>query len=143
MWSRALNKSVNLCKFRAVSSFVKGEPEGPVVKTEIPGPKSKKIAFRIEHAETVQLFSNYDKSIGNYLVDADDNVLLDTYTQISSVPLGYNHPELLKVFNDQHNLKCLINRPALGGLRNVLNEISPGLPNLTTMMCGSCANEYI
>lgn len=44
----------------------------------------------------------------------------------------------------------MINRPALGifpgeywpnKLKNVLLSISPGLPNVMTMMCGSCSNE--
>lgn len=67
------------------------------------------------------------------------------------MPLGYNHPDMLKVFSSESNLKTLINRPALGvfpgedwpdKLQHVLMPIAPkGLPCITTMMCGSCSNE--
>ncbi|KAG5899126.1 hypothetical protein JTB14_021625 [Gonioctena quinquepunctata] len=134
-------------------SLVPGEPDGPCVRTELPGPKTQKLFKDLEKVQflgSIQYFGDYDKSIGNYIVDADNNVFLDTYTQIATVPIGYNHPELLKAFSDEHNLKCLVNRPSLGSfpgidwpsrMEHLLREMSPCLPNITTMMCGSCSNE--
>ena len=47
---------------------------------------------------------------------------------------GYNHPALLKAFDNPHDLKALVNRPALGvypatdwaeRLTNVLLSVAP------------------
>ncbi|XP_065199488.1 4-aminobutyrate aminotransferase, mitochondrial-like [Planococcus citri] len=140
--------------YRFVSSFEGLEPAGPSVKTEVPGPKTKSYIERlskIQQSNSVQLFGDYEKSIGNYFVDVDGNVLLDVYMQISSIPIGYNHPEIIQALQKLDNVKAVVNRPALGyfpgadwihKLENVLLNVAPkGLNHVTTMMCGSCSNE--
>ncbi|CAH2073992.1 unnamed protein product, partial [Iphiclides podalirius] len=140
--------------FRYSSISTECEPEKPCIRTPVPGPKTQQLFKELnslQQAGAVQLFADYDKCIGNYFVDADGNTFLDAFTQISSIPIGYNHPKLMNIFNDQHNLKQLINRPAIGVfpssnwpemLKSVLMSVAPrGLNCIATMMCGSCSNE--
>jgi len=106
----------------------------------------------IQHTHSIQFFVDYDKSYGNYIVDADGNVLLDMYTQIASAPLGYNHPSFVKALYDPANMSVFINRPALGNLppkdwpkrlQNALLDIAPtGMKNVQTMGCGACSVEH-
>jgi hypothetical protein len=37
---------------------------------------------------TGHFFADYGKSLGNYVVDADGNVLLDVFSQIASLAVG-------------------------------------------------------
>lgn len=67
------------------------------------------------------------------------------------MPLGYNHPALIEAAKSDAWTSALINRPALGiapdvswpsTLRDVFMSVAPkGLNQITTLMCGSCANE--
>ncbi|XP_023328158.1 4-aminobutyrate aminotransferase, mitochondrial [Eurytemora carolleeae] len=138
---------------QAASQLVK-EPEEPKMLTEVPGPKSKELhsqLSKMQMMDSVHFFADYDKSFGNYLVDVDGNVMLDLFTQISSIPIGYNHPSLLSAFDSDSAMRALVNRPALGvypgadwvqQLSQVLLSVAPkGLDQITTMMCGSCSNE--
>lgn len=133
-----------------------GEPKKPSLVTEIPGPTTARLLKELSDVQqtgSVQLFADYEKSVGNYLVDVDGNTLLDVYMQISSMPLGYNHPAMLKALANPVNQRILANRPALGvfpgrdwpgKLKDVLlrkGVAPPGLSHITTMMCGSCSNE--
>jgi 4-aminobutyrate aminotransferase / (S)-3-amino-2-methylpropionate transaminase len=130
------------------------EHSGVEIKTEIPGPRSKELLTqlnKIQHTGAVHFFVDYAASRGNYLVDADGNVFLDILGQISSLPLGYNHPAIVNAMRDPANASMLAQRPCLGMLppmdwadrvnRSLMAVAPRGLTEVATMMCGSCSNE--
>ncbi|XP_065832442.1 4-aminobutyrate aminotransferase, mitochondrial-like [Oscarella lobularis] len=127
---------------------------GPYVKTRIPGPKSQALLARlgsIQDGRTVRFFIDFEKSAGNYLVDADGNRFLDVYCQIASLALGYNHPDILASLRNPANAHLLANRPCLGVTppiefihlleSSVLSMAPSGLRQVMLAMCGSCSNE--
>ncbi|XP_012944398.1 4-aminobutyrate aminotransferase, mitochondrial [Aplysia californica] len=152
-----LSRGWNLQSARACYSVAtsRAEPEAPVVKTVIPGPRSQALREEldpIQCTDAVQFFADYEKSIGNYIADVDGNYLLDLYTQIASIPLGYNHPRILKAITDPANLSTFANRPALGVFppshfvkdlnETLLSVAPPKLRQVQTMACGACSVEH-
>lgn len=151
--SRSFSWKAKAIPSSPVPDFV-DEPAGPVVKTNVPGPASTKLKAELSQLQEsggVHFFVDYNKSKGNYIADADGNMLLDLYGQISSLPIGYNHPAMKQAMTDPQNLGLLMHRPALGNLppaewatrlSDTLLSVAPkGLDQVNTMMCGSCSNE--
>ncbi|XP_066916316.1 4-aminobutyrate aminotransferase, mitochondrial-like [Clytia hemisphaerica] len=151
-WHRVLPSIARLSTSKAIED---GPYSGPEIKTAIPGPislekKSEMIGLNAS-ADAIFFFVDYAKSKGNYMVDVDENVILDAHGQISSLPLGYNHPALRKAVESDDVKNYLINRPVLGILppsdtkdllEKTLLKVKPkGMDYVQTMMCGSCSNE--
>jgi 4-aminobutyrate aminotransferase/(S)-3-amino-2-methylpropionate transaminase len=62
--------------------FFPDEPAGPIAKTAIPGPQSKKAIAELDKVfdtRSLNMLADYQKSFGNYIADPDGNVLLDVY----------------------------------------------------------------
>jgi len=157
---RRLNRCANTTEYhvRFTSQATKlfpDEYDGPLMKTEVPGPRSKALLNQYDectkNVEHVLFFCDYNKSRGNYLVDADGNRMLDVFTQVASVPIGYNHPALVEAVQDPANLSVFVNRPALGvhpnddlpdRIQRALLSVAPsGLNRVQTMACGTCSVE--
>ncbi|KAI4948375.1 hypothetical protein J4E91_005797 [Alternaria rosae] len=135
-------------------SFFPDEPRQPTVKTQIPGPESKKAIERLSKVfdtRSLNMMADYSQSYGNYIADLDGNVLLDVYAQIASIPVGYNNPSLLLAATSPEMASAIINRPALGNFpqhdwadileTGILSVAPKGLNQVFTAQAGSDANE--
>lgn len=75
----------------------------------------------------------------------------NSYSQIASIPVGYNNPALIEAAKSPEVIEALVNRPAIGNfpsshwaklLRDGLLRVSPkGLDRIFTAQSGSEANE--
>ncbi|KAI1858307.1 uncharacterized protein JN550_012757 [Neoarthrinium moseri] len=152
--SQTLSRPFSASTARMVSSYYSGEPEGPVIKTDIPGPKSKEHLAALDKVfdtRSTNMLADYTKSFGNYIVDPDGNTLLDVYAQIASIPIGYNNPALVDAAKSPDMVNAIINRPALGNfpshdwasvLETGILKVAPkGCDQVFTAMAGSDANE--
>ena len=131
-------------------------PDGGIsMRTRVPGPASE--ALKKKHNPQggggggVTFFADYGASRGVYIVDADGNRMLDLFSQIASLPLGYNHPALVAAQADPLMTTYSTSRCAIGLmppvelpdlLEQTLLKIAPkGFTRVQTMLCGSSANE--
>lgn len=135
---------------------VKREPERPHMNTHFPGPKLKSLTNDLELVSqdylNVQTFVNYDTSFGNYLIDCDQNTYLDFYTNIGSLPLGFNHPKLVEEIKKDDFSLAFINKLDTNNyyteefynrFSKTVDKIKPKQLDklLLTCGCGSSANE--
>jgi 4-aminobutyrate aminotransferase/(S)-3-amino-2-methylpropionate transaminase len=131
--------------------------KGISMQTAVPGPETKRLMKQLEAqggmGGAVTFFGDYAASSGCYLVDADGNRMLDMFSQIASLPLGYNHPALEDACRDPRMATFAISRAALGLmppkelpqlLADTFLKIAPkGMTKVQTMLCGSSANENV
>jgi 4-aminobutyrate aminotransferase / (S)-3-amino-2-methylpropionate transaminase len=142
----------NVLKVRQLTPFETIEPLKPKIVSAIPGPESISLLNQYEGLsqdfKTVKFFADYNSSIGNYIADADGNLILDTSAQESSLAIGYNNPHLLsyiKSSNIKHNLmhrpSCSINPPHTWPtlIKSILMPLAP--PGLTEVF-NSCGCSY-
>ncbi|KJH48572.1 hypothetical protein DICVIV_05316 [Dictyocaulus viviparus] len=72
---------------RNVTIIASQEPAGPLIRSKVPGPESVALKQKMEplHQTTsVRIFVDYDKSFGNYMVDADGEQITLTFLRTIS-----------------------------------------------------------
>src|SRR2546421_2379903 len=81
--------------------------ERPLVRTPIPGPRSRSLLDRQEERESsVRTYPRrlpiaIHRGLGSYVEDVDGNVLIDFLNGAGALPLGHSHPELLDAVQRQ------------------------------------------
>lgn len=60
--------------------FYHGEPVAPSVHTEFPGPRAREMIKELDEVfdtRALNTLVDYERSVGNYMCDADGNLFLD------------------------------------------------------------------
>jgi len=132
------------------------EPSQPSMKTSYPGPNMKNLHNDTEIISADYLnaatYIDYSKSRGSYLVDCDGNTFVDFFTNIASLPIGFNHPKLIKFTQEDQFTNSFVNKIDLNNYypSNVselydrtINKMAPKDLSkvILTCGCGSSANE--
>jgi 4-aminobutyrate aminotransferase/(S)-3-amino-2-methylpropionate transaminase len=131
---------------------VLGEAKEPsITSTSTPGPVSKaylKKLSNITDTNNMNIPINLQKSLGNFCQDLDGNEFLDMSNQLGSLPLGYNHPEILKYSKSKEVTRHVVNRTAMGlfppdDIKFLVDEafmtINPsGMDFVFSTICDSC-----
>lgn len=135
---------------------VNNEPSSPLMKTSYPGPQMKNLLNDLEMSSqdylNTQAFLQHEKSFGNYFLDCDGNHYVDFYTNIGSLPLGYNHPKLREITASDEYCMSFINKLDVNHyytkemkylIDSTIKKITPKQLDrvILTCGCGSSANE--
>ena len=147
----------NMARFQAFSVQAMrfpNEPEGPVLHTAFPGPKTQEsiAAYGSTSCNLAQQFPvNLKESLGNYVADTDGNKYLDVFTSIACIGMGYNHPTLREASRADLMRRVLATRTGIGInppmeyegiLQKAFMDIAPkGMTRVCGAMCGTCSVE--
>jgi 4-aminobutyrate aminotransferase/(S)-3-amino-2-methylpropionate transaminase len=141
---------------RAFSFTIPGEPSGPSVKTQMPGPKNVELTNKLGDVACnlmthVGFTVDVQKSKGHYVADADGNVLLDLFMNISSNAMGHMNQDVLDFARTDEVVMQVANRTVNGyhpdvNFKDILDEAfisvaPPGMNRVSSSICGSCATE--
>ncbi|KAI9155667.1 4-aminobutyrate aminotransferase [Paramyrothecium foliicola] len=154
----AIHRTISTSAARSAALFsgtTNNEPLKPsIITSTIPGPQSRRGLEKLDRVfdtRSSNLLVDYEKSFGNYLVDADGNQFLDLFAQIASIPLGYNNPRLAEACKSPAMIRAISSRPALGSFPSkdyadllssgLLKAAPEGLNQVFTATTGSDANE--
>ncbi len=109
--------------------------EAPVIKTELPGPKSRKILDEQEKYETesrtyTKAFKlAVDEARGSTIRDLDGNIFIDWFAGISVLNLGHNNPVVRTAIEAQLDKIVHINEVPTEVRTNFMKTLNSVLPS--------------
>lgn len=107
----------------------------PSIKTELPGPKSKKVIEKRAEAIPSSIACGtpcvIERGEGAMVQDLDENIFLDWVGGIGVLNIGYSHPEVIKAVQEQseryfHPQINTIHYSEYIDLADKLNKMTPG-----------------